>query len=253
VPNLTDILVQKLPEGLHFDAKVKSFGMRVGKSRKTWIVVKGENRTKITLGHYPDIPLTEARKLALDAIRAPTWSKPRIAFPDALQAFLALPRWRPDTVAVMRSTLKPFTWKKQLHTITHEDVVRVLEEIKKPSARFHARKDIKTFFNWAIPRYLEVSPCVGIKAEPQPSRDRVLTDDEVVTIWGYDAPPYSDILKLCLLTGQRVGEVKQFGHVGDQQEPGLAALRGRAIVRHWSEDNGDGRQGESLPEPPARR
>jgi hypothetical protein len=157
VPNLTDILVQKLPEGFHFDTKVKSFGMRVGRSRKTWMVVKGENRTKITLGHYPDISLSEARKLALDAIRAPTWSKPRISFPDALQAFLALSKWRSGTVTVMRSTLKPFKWKKQLHAITHEDVVRVLEEIEKPSARFHARKDITTFFNWTIPRYLDVS------------------------------------------------------------------------------------------------
>ena len=109
------------------------------------------------------------------------------------------------------STLKPFKWEKQLHTITHEDVVRVLEGIEKPSARFHARKNITTFFNWTIPRYRDVSPCVGIRAEPQPSRDRVLTDEELVIIWSYDAPPYSDILKLCLLTGQRVGEVKQFG------------------------------------------
>jgi hypothetical protein len=83
VPNLTDILFQKLPEGLQFDTKVKNFGMRVGKSRKTWVVVKGENRTKITLGHYPDISLSEVRKLALDAIRTPTWSKPCTSFPDA--------------------------------------------------------------------------------------------------------------------------------------------------------------------------
>lgn len=210
VPNFTDILVQKLPEGLHFDTKLSNFGIRVGKNRKTWIVVKGANRTKITLGYYPAIPLAEARKLALDAIRAPTWSKPRIGFPEAMQAFLALPRLRPGTVTVMKSTLKPFTWKKQLHTITHEDVVRVLEDIDKPSARFHARKDITTFFNRTIPRYLDVSPCVGIRSEPQPSRDRVLADHELVTIWRYDCPPYSDILKLCLLTGQRVGEVKQF-------------------------------------------
>ena len=213
VPIFTDLLIQKLPEGLHFDTKVKNFGMRVGKGRKTWIVVKGENRTKVILGYYPGTSLAEARKLALDAIRAPTWSKPRISFPDALQAFLSLSKWRPGTVRVMRSTLKPFTWKKQLHTITHEDVVRILEEIEKPSARFHARKDITTFFNWAIPRYLDVSPCVGIKAVPQRSRDRVLNDNELITIWGYDAPPYSDILKLCLLTGQRVGEVKQFARV----------------------------------------
>jgi hypothetical protein len=75
VPNLTDVLVQTLPEGLHFDTKVKNFGMRVGKSRKTWMVVKGESRTKIALGHYPDISPSEARKLALDAIRAPDMVK----------------------------------------------------------------------------------------------------------------------------------------------------------------------------------
>ncbi len=35
LPNLTDILVQKPLEGLHFDTKVKNFGMKVGKTRKT--------------------------------------------------------------------------------------------------------------------------------------------------------------------------------------------------------------------------
>jgi len=211
VPNFsTDLSVQKLPEGVHFDTKLKNFGIRVGKNRKTWIVVKGENRTKVTLGHYPAISLAEARKLAQETLLAPTWSKPRISFPDALQTFLALPGRRPGTVSVMRSTLKPFKWTKQVHTITHEDVVQVLEKIEKPSARFHAQKDIKTFFNWLIPRYIDVSPCIGLKTETQPTRDRVLTDDEVKAIWEYDNVPYATILKLCLLTGQRVGEVRQF-------------------------------------------
>jgi len=210
VPNFTDLTVQKLPEGVHFDTKVKGFGIRVGKNRKTWILVKGSNRTKVTLGHYPAIPLSEARKMALEAFLQPTWSKPRIAFSDAMAGFLGLQKWRPQTAAVLRSTLKPFTWKKQLHQITHEDVVKVLEGIEKPSARFHAQKDIKTFFNWCIPRYLDVSPCVGLKTETQPTRDRVLTDDELKALWAYDNPPYSDIIKLCILTGQRVGEVVKF-------------------------------------------
>lgn len=208
--NFTDLGVQKLPEGTHFDGKVKGFGIRVGKNRKTWIVVKGENRTKLTLGHYPATSLSDARKLAQEAIVAPTSGKPRIAFPLALQAFLALPTRRSGTVAVMHSTLKPFTWKKQVHLITHEDVVKVLEGIEKPSARFHAQKDIKTFFNWCIPRYLDVSPCLGLRTEPQPTRDRLLTDDEVKAIWQYENKPYSHIIKLCILTGQRVGEVTKF-------------------------------------------
>lgn len=210
MPNFTDLSVQKLPEGTHFDTKVTGFGIRVGKNRKTWIVVKGTNRTKVTLGHYPSTSLAEARKLAQEAIVAPTWSKPRIAFPEALQTFLELPKWRPATASVLKSTTKPFAWKKQVHQITHEDVVKVLEGIEKPSARFHAQKDIKTFFNWCIPRYLDVSPCVGLKTETQPTRNRVLTDDEIKAIWQYEHRPYSDIIKLCILTGQRVGEVTKF-------------------------------------------
>lgn len=208
--HLTDLSVQKLKEGIHYDMKLPSFGIRVGKNRKTWLVTKGTNRTKITLGHYPETSLANARKLALEAIVAPTWLKPRIAFLDAMTAFLGQTKWRPGTVAVMRSTLKPFTWTKQLHLITYEDVIRVLEGIEKPSARHHAQKDVRAFFNWCIPRYLDVSPCNGLKTEPQPTRNRVLTDDEVKALWTYDNPPYSDIIKLCLLTGQRVGEVAKF-------------------------------------------
>ena len=212
MPNFTDLAVQKLPEGLHFDSKQPNFALRVGKKRRTWIVLKGEARSKVVLGHYPALSLANARKLALEAIVAPTHGKPRISFPLALQSFLALPRWRPATLTVMKSTIKPFKWKKMLHTITHEDVVQVLNAIEKPSARFHAQKDIKTFFNWTIPRYLDVSPCIGLRTETQPTRDRVLTNDEIKVLWAYDCPPYSVILKLCLLTGQRVGEVKQFSH-----------------------------------------
>lgn len=231
MPNFTDVFVQKLPEGLHFDTKLPNFGIRVGKNRKTWMVVKGANRTKVSIGHYPDISLAEARRMAKETLIAPTWVKPRISFPDALQTFLALPGRRPGTVAVMRSTLKPFKWTKQVHSITHEDVVRVLEAIEKPSARFHAQKDIKTFFNWLVPRYIDVSPCVGLKTETQPTRDRVLTLDEVKAVWSYDDEPYASILKLCLLTGQRVGEVTKFNadwiHENTVTIPAAIAKNGR--------------------------
>ena len=57
MPNLTDLLVRSLEPGLHFDSKVPAFGIRVGKSRKTWVVVKGRNRTKVSLGHYPELSM----------------------------------------------------------------------------------------------------------------------------------------------------------------------------------------------------
>ena len=65
VPGLTDLSVRNLPEGLHLDARLPSFGIRVGKKRKTWIVIKGKNRTKISLGHYPAMSLADARRRAM--------------------------------------------------------------------------------------------------------------------------------------------------------------------------------------------
>ena len=49
MPGLTDLTVRTLPEGLHLDTRLPSFGIRVGKRRKTWIVIKGKNRTMISL------------------------------------------------------------------------------------------------------------------------------------------------------------------------------------------------------------
>jgi hypothetical protein len=47
VPSLTDLSVRNLPPGLHVDTRLPSFGIRIGKSKKTWVVIKGKNRTKI--------------------------------------------------------------------------------------------------------------------------------------------------------------------------------------------------------------
>jgi len=41
-------------------------------------------------------------------------------------------------------------------------------------------------------------------------RSRVLTNDELKQVWHYDYPAYSDYLKLQVLTGQRIGQWKQY-------------------------------------------
>ena len=50
--HLTDIAVRQLKSpGVYLDQTLSNFGVRVGKRRKTWIVVRGRERvrTKITL------------------------------------------------------------------------------------------------------------------------------------------------------------------------------------------------------------
>jgi integrase len=209
----TDITVRNLPEGTHFDTRLSSFGMRVGKNRRTWLVVRGDNRTKVTLGHYPSVSLQDARKKAHAALVALPDEKPTLAFPEALDTFLERhgATLRPKSLYQLTRNLKRhFLWKTTLDKITHHDVAAALDAIQKPSPRAHALKDIRTFFNWCIPRYVASSPCVGIKKPPQKSRDRVLSDEELVRVWHRAEElgwPYGTIVQLLILTGQRLGEI----------------------------------------------
>ena len=41
-------------------------------------------------------------------------------------------------------------------------------------------------------------------------RDRLLSDDEIAAIWHVDQRPYSDIVKLLILTGQRRNQIWRF-------------------------------------------
>jgi integrase len=66
--------------------------------------------------------------------------------------------------------------------------------------------------SWAIERGLiDANPCAGIKAPAaETARDRVLSDDELKAVWqASDAfePVYAGLVKLLILTGQRLREV----------------------------------------------
>jgi integrase len=216
VPGLTDITVRTLPEGLHLDARLPSFGIRVGKRRRTWIVIKGKNRTKISLGHYPAMSLADARKRAmaeLSTSASPSETAIMPSYAEALAEFHAthVADLRPRSAyQLSRNLSRHFQWTKPLDQITHQDVLTALNGIEARSQRAHALKDIRTFFNWCIPRYLKASPCIGIKKPAQKPRDRVLADDELCKVWnrareiGY---PYGTIVQLLILTGQRLSEI----------------------------------------------
>ena len=208
--NLTDLTVRTLKPGLYFDKRTPAFGIRVGVNRKTWLVVKGDNRTKVRLGHYPDLSLADARKRALVALGTPLAIQNTIGFSEAVETFLAQPRWRPQSKRVLTSSLGHFTWKRALAKITHEDVATAIDAIPGSSARAHALKDIRTFFNWCVPRYLEVSPAAGLKMEAQPTRARVLSNAELKAVWKaaeQAVGPFGTIIKLLILTGQRKSEI----------------------------------------------
>lgn len=209
--NFTDLTVRSLPQGTYYDPRTPGFGIRIGKNRKTWIVLRGsrEKRTQTILGHYPSLSLQDARKRALVALGSPLAPRDSPAFPEALEAFLAQDRWRPRSFAVLKSSLKHFQWTRPLDKITHEDVAQAIENIEGKTAKANALKDIRTFFNWCIPRYLQNSPAVGLKKPTLKPRDRVLSHDELRRVWiaASEMEEFGTIIRLCILTGQRRGEL----------------------------------------------
>ena len=208
--HFTDLTVRSLPQGLHFDERTPGFAIRIGKHRRTWLVVKEPNRTKVRLGHYPDMPLQTARRRALVALGTSHTRNTAPTFADALEAYLAQDRWRPATRHQMEWSIRRyFRLTKTLDKVTHADIADVLDGIASKSERSHAFAYIRGFFNWCVPRYLANSPCTGLKVPNGISRSRVLTDYELRAVWkaAERCDTFGTIVKLLILTGQRRGEI----------------------------------------------
>jgi hypothetical protein len=230
--HFTDLALRALPPGVYFDRSIPAFGLRVGKSRRTWFIIHGTDRLRTTIGPYPSISLADARKRAL-AIKVNGTTEPRsLTFPEARRLFLEArasdlkPRSRAE---ISRTLAKHFTWTKTLDKITHSDIASAIDAIEKRSEANHAFKDIRTFFNWCVPRYLKHSPCAGLKLPHKaPSRARVLTDAELkrweacdkfrtspsegMDVGATDSGPirsvpaaFPKIVQLLILTGQHRG------------------------------------------------
>jgi len=118
-------------------------------------------------------------------------------------------------------------WRNRpITSITSQDIYEIVEEAKRYgtpglSKRSEGIKDsrgraigraLSKLFGWALQhRRVTANPCVGVYVPPAPkARDRVLTDYEIVQFWKASdklSHPFSEALKLLLLTGARLREV----------------------------------------------
>ncbi len=95
---LTDISVRALKPSdgqvTYWDTGLPNFGVRVGARRKTFIVLVGEQRTRLSLGVYPSTTLAEARKAArLRLIEGVPAKQPNVAptlFSEGLALYLSI-------------------------------------------------------------------------------------------------------------------------------------------------------------------
>jgi integrase len=127
-----------------------------------------------------------------------------------------------------RGSLKPSTFSdierylrshaQPLHRLTLSQIDRrkiaaLLGDIETNSgavARNRARSALSAFFAWCIAEGLtETNPVAGtLKADEGGSRERVLSVDEIRALWrALTTDPYSDVVRLLLLTGSRRDEI----------------------------------------------
>lgn len=121
------------------------------------------------------------------------------ALSDALNAYLddCAKKNKPSTLAEYRRMFSLLP-DKPLPEITRHDM---------PEAASHRVMAARIFFNWCIKQGLTDTNPFNHIATKIGERQRVLSDEELKIIWHYERPPYTTMLKLLLLTGQRRAQV----------------------------------------------
>ena len=236
----TDLKIKNLPVKLKqyelFDPTLANFGIRVspgGTKAFVFYYYLGRKKSRLTLGRYPHLSLSDAREMARTAQKRvaegqdPHADKLRdrdqhhtTIFSAVVQSYIEqhakiFTRSSHETKRILNNDFGTRWGKLQIGAVDKKMVLKRLDEIlnnQGPSAANHGFAAIRAFFRWCMERdILLSSPCQGMRRPaPVPSRDRVLTDDEISAVWsgtekmGY---PFGPFVQLLILTGQRRNEV----------------------------------------------
>lgn len=242
--NLTDRFVAsaKPQDGKrtdYFDSNTRGLALRVSEGgHRSWTYHYTSPRTgkraRVAIGTYPAKSLADARTRALEAKgHVDDGNDPRDVFAaetsgaltvaGLLDSYLAK-HVRPNlktAAAVQRrinKNVRPVIGTVRVADLHKREINRVLDPILARGRQVEAGRvfeDMRAAFRWAVARGdLEHSPMEGMK-KPGASkpRERVLTDDEIRDLWNglpkslARSKQCQRMVKLCLVTAQRVGEV----------------------------------------------
>jgi hypothetical protein len=244
--HLTDLSVKAL-KGTdryvsYMDTTTRGFGVRVGLRSKTWIVVRGRSRERITIGRYPDVSLSEARAEAKRLLStAPEAKAVSMTFAEARPLFLdenyrdSKSRWPHLAKLLLTNHFKALE-QKQLADITDGDIRHALDKLSdRPSQQLHAYRAVRAFLKWCSRpprRYLRHSPMDGYAA---PGKDRkgtrILSDDELKAVWNAAESGSRSVFRLLILWGTRNAETtaleRKWAKDGVLTIPGEATKNGR--------------------------
>jgi integrase len=245
---LTDRFVTSAKDGGavqadYFDEITPGLALRVSSTgRKVWSFVftspKDGRRARLTLGLYPSMSLADARGRVIEARGLLDETPPRdprdvvraeaaagMSVEALVESYLTKHvrpnrRSAAETERRFQKNVVPIIGGVRLADLHKRDINRVIDRIVARDAPVEAARtfeDLRAMLRWAVARGdIDRSPMEGMnKPAPRPPRDRVLSDDEIRTLWNglpkalVRSQPCQRIIQLCLATGQRVGEVAE--------------------------------------------
>jgi integrase len=221
----------------YFDSTARGLSLRVsGTGVKSWCyhLTRNGKRERVTLGSYPAIGLADARRLAVEARRAfEDGEDPRdlvtarhrgaMTVKDLFEVYL-IEHVRTNLRSAVemerrsRKNILPVIGQVPLANIHRRDITRTVQPVLKRGAPVEATlvfANLRAMLRWGVRGgYLDHDPCIGMQ-KPASAKigERTLSTEEIHTLWHRlpHALPGSvtrqRILRLCLITGQRVGEI----------------------------------------------
>jgi len=221
IVTLTDMTVRTLKpvQGkriTYLDKTLKGFGVLVTPNgHASYVLTFGPNRQRVKLGDVGTIKLADARTAARNIAaqrqlgqyvptRSPTYQA-------AMEDYLAerKPDLKPRTYKDYERLLKSYGFGlERMDAILPHTIIQKLKPLSR-GERNHAHVALKIFFRWAFRKHLiERNPFERMDTpNKSKKRARVLTDAEIKAIWNAATGMFGDIIKLCLLLGQRRSEI----------------------------------------------
>jgi integrase len=251
----------KCPEGrrdiIFFDADMHGFGLRVfATGKRSWLVqYRRDNKTRrFAIGPYPALTAAQARDRAqvllgriadgadptMERLHAQIRRREELAttVTEAIalyrdrHASRNLRRWR-ETVASIEQTLGPLS-DTPLADLTREMILEQLDRRAEESGQIAANRAhayIRAFLGWCNDRgWIAAVPIDRLKRQhKERTRDHVIKDADLALIWITANPTtvYGAIIRLCILLGQRKGEISAMRWSQLDLERGEWTLTGR--------------------------
>lgn len=243
---LTDTTIRNMkPTGARVEIQDAGYNgrgalyLRIGaKGAKSWaFLYRFDGRLRrLTLGDYPGVTLAGARVAAAQAVteiekgddpasirqgekainRQALTVEGLAADYVELYAKARKRSWAEDQRILLHDVV-PALGTVKAKDVTRRDIARLLDGVAARGAPIAANRTlavVRKMMNWAVDRgEIEANPAAGISAPSRErSRDRVMTDDEIVAFWsGLETARMDAVtrqaLRFMLVTGQRLGEV----------------------------------------------